>query len=137
MKMNLKDMKKVGPLLRCFKAGALSSKLKHELARAADEAEEHDRGGTLFHLRNAEAKSEWLKEIAPDGKTKKLASEIRRKVKRLADSVSGSRTLRLSPEESKHLEREVSALKHGAARSLKHAAAKACGAPEDWDHKRK
>ena len=124
-------------MLRCFKAGSLSSKLKHELARAADEAEEHDRGGALFHLHNVEMKSGWLKEIAPDAKTKKLASEIHRKVKSLSNSVSKSKDLRLSPEESKRLEREVSALKHGAAKDLKHAAAKACGAPEDWEHKRK
>ncbi len=57
---------------------------------------------------------------------------------RLADSVSGSRTLHLSEEESKRVEREVSTLKHGAARALKHAAARACGAPEEWDkHKGK
>lgn len=124
------NMKKAPVNYKCFKAGMLSSKLMHELHRAAEEAHEHDRGGTLFHLSNIGEKAKVLTDGAPSPGVAALARQIGKKAKGLATVLSRNKDLRLTAEESTMAVAQMHTLKESQGKLIKKMAGQACGGPE-------
>jgi len=124
------DIKKAPANYKCFKAGMVSSKLMHELHRAAEEAHEHDRGGTLFHLSNIADKAKFLADGAPSPGVAAVAKQIGKKARSLTVVLEKNKDLRMTPEESSMAVAQVNALRDSQGKMLKKVAGTACGAPE-------
>jgi len=114
---------------KCLVTGSLMGRIAHELGRAVDEAQEGDRGGAVFHLHNAAEKSELLRDNAPSREVRRVAGEIRSRVRRLERSIAGRR-IALEPNEAAQVAAQAAALKRFRIQGLKAAAAVACGLPK-------